>query len=74
MDGYILSFALDSAEDGKLVYWSGSSFTEDISKSQFFSNVMEVRELAGSLQSQYVDRTVTILPAKNGVHLTTLLS
>lgn len=74
MDGYILSFTLDSAEDDEIVYWSGSSFTDDISKSQFFSNVMEVRQLAGSLQSQYVDRTVTILPAKNGVYLTTTLS
>lgn len=68
MNGYIITFEVDSEEGQKILYWAGSSFTEDIAKSQFFASAIEARPIAGSLQSQYIDRTVKIIPAKNGVH------
>lgn len=68
MEGWILSFVTDNSEGQRTTYWSGSMFTEDVTKSQFFTNVIEARQQAANLQGQYIDRTVTIIPAKNGIH------
>lgn len=68
MEGYIIVFEVDNPEGQKTLYWAGNSFSENALESQFFANVFEARQLAGSLQSQYIDRTVKIVPAKNGVH------
>lgn len=68
MEGWVLSFVADNSEDKRITYWSGSGFTEDLTKSQFFLNIIEARQQAANLQGQYIDRTVTIIPAKNGIH------
>lgn len=68
MEGYIISFEVDNTEGSKILYWAGASFTEDVLKSQFYTNAIEARQVLGGLQSQYIDRTAKLVPAKNGVH------
>lgn len=68
MQGYIISFTIDHIDGQRTSYWTGNGFAEDVVQSQFFTNIIEARQLAASLQSQYVDRTVNIISAKNGVH------
>ena len=69
MNGYIIAFEVDSEETLKTLYWAENNFVDNIERSQFFASIIEARSIAGSLQTQYVDRTVKIISAKNGIYL-----
>lgn len=70
MDGYVIVLEHDEAGDTP-AYWAGDATTSNLDNVAFFSDVVSARQTAGTLQSQYTDRTVKIAAATKGIVLKT---
>lgn len=71
MEGYVISLKHDEPEQPN-VFWSGTAITSEINDSSFFTDLVAARQAAGTLQTQYFDRTVEISKARKGIQLVTV--
>ncbi|MUL39348.1 hypothetical protein [Gloeocapsopsis dulcis] len=69
MDGFVICLISDA--DGSVGYWGGSAITQDLIQTTFFEDVGAARQAAGTLQNQYTDREIQVVPASKGITLKT---
>jgi len=70
MEGYVITLKHDEP-DQPSAFWNGTAITTELNDSAFFTDLVTVRQAAGTLQSQYFDRTIEIAKATKGIQLVT---
>lgn len=73
MDGYVIVLEHDEGNQPP-AYWTGSATTGDLNEVTFFSDLVSARQAAGTLQTQFTDRSIRVVPATKGIYLKTPLS
>lgn len=68
MDGHVIAFKSDDSK-APITYWDGNTETAELDLSLLIENKVTARQTAGTLQSQYTDREVLVLPASKGIQL-----
>jgi hypothetical protein len=68
MDGYVIVLEHDD-DSSTPAYWASSATTNNLDDVAFYSDIVAARQAAGTLQNQFTDRTVKIVPASKGIQL-----
>lgn len=70
MNGYVIVLEHDEG-DQPPAYWANSATTQNLDEVTFFNDVTSARQTAGTLQTQYTDRSIKVVPATKGIYLKT---
>lgn len=72
MDGFVISMIRDG--ELQVRYWSGSETSEKLDDATFISDTVAARRNAASLQNQFTDHHVVLVPAFKGIQLKNVVS